>query len=775
MLGCNQVSIQKASTSVQVIAPASMQTGHCVPWQVSLKSGNKNQAAKEATTVGVALTINGVSVPGANVYSDSQCRNVITSTTISAGSSSATVYSSYNLISALKLTASTAIATGSASASTSMALSRVSIIAGKPDQWGSKEGIGDLARIDGSRGIATDGTYLYVTAHYSKVIYRINIATRENSFLAGYGQQSGTTDGIGPAARFGDAWGLTVHNGYLYVCDSGNRTIRRIDLSTREVTTYAGTTGVQGFADGTGLAATFTNPLGIVSDGTYLYVSDGTKIRRINPANAQVTTIAGTGVNGTTDGPGASATFSTPTMMSTDGSNLYLAEWSQHIIRKIDLTDVNYPVTTIAGTAGAIGFADANGSAARFSSPHAAHYYAGNLYIPDFGNARVRKLDLSTGDVTTYAGSGITDFRDGTFATAEIARPIDIVEAGGNLYITERWNATIRKLDTTAETITTIVGTGFHSSDYANIDGVGDAARFTYAKSSEFDGTYVYIADCSGNTIRRMHFATREVVTIAGSGVDGFADGVGLAAQFSCPQGLALHNGMLYIADWNHRIRKLDLSTSQVTTVAGDGTGGNVDNVGTAARLNRPVALALTGNKLFVAEYDGKVVREINLTTMMVTTVAGSHAVAGTTDGLGTAARFTTPNGLTVSGNYLYITDNTAVRRMDLSNYDVTTFAGSTTGGYLDGIGSAARFAWLTSVTSDGTSLYVSDTSNYTIRKINIASTEVTTLGGVGPAVYGTANSDNLTNATFYWPLGLIYTPVGIIYSCDGLSYCWIH
>ena len=171
------------------------------------------------------------------------------------------------------------------------------------------------------------------------------------------------------------------------------------------VTTIAGRAGTAGHADGTGTAATFNIPTGITTDGTNLYISDygDDIIRKMVISTGAVTTIAGQeGVKGSADGPGTNATFSGPDGITTDGINLYIVDrWNDTIRKMVTSTGV---VTTIAGRAGVPGHADGTGTNATFNEPAEITTDGTNLYITDTGNDTIRKMVISTGVVTTIAG-----------------------------------------------------------------------------------------------------------------------------------------------------------------------------------------------------------------------------------------------------------------------------------------------------------------------------------------------------------------------------------
>ena len=211
-------------------------------------------------------------------------------------------------------------------------------------------------------------------------------------------------------------------------------------------------------------------------------------------------------------------------------------------------------VTTLAGS-GTAGFADATGSAAQFRSPFGvAVDSSGTVYVGDNGNHRIRKI-TPAGVVTTLAGSGVAGFADGTGTVAQFDYPAAVsVDSLGTVYVADRRNNRIRKI-TPAGVVTTLAGSG----TYGFTDGTGSAAQFYHPASVAVDSSdTVYVADLSNQRIRKITPAG-VVTTLAGSGVAGFADGTGGAAQFNYPFSMAVDSsGTVYVSDNNNqRIRKI--------------------------------------------------------------------------------------------------------------------------------------------------------------------------------------------------------------------------
>lgn len=324
-------------------------------------------------------------------------------------------------------------------------------------------------------------------------------------------------------------------------------------------------------------------------------------------------------------------------------------------------------VSTLAGQPGSGGNANGAGPAARFDHPaDVAVDGAGNVYVADTDNHTIRVV-TPAGVATTLAGQGgISGHADGTGAAAQFNHPSGIaVDGAGNVYVGDTDNDTIRKI-TPAGAVTTLAG---QPGTAGHADGNGTAATFSgpAGLAVENAGT-LYVADSLNHTVRRIT-AAGAVGTIAGlAGFSGGDDGVGGAARFSGPQGLALDGaGNLDVADTgNSTIRRIALTTGAVTTVAGlAGSTGSIDGSASQARFHYPSSIAsdVAGN-LYVADTDNHIVRSI-APSGAVGTLAGMAGVGGTADGAGGDARFNFPTGIAVDGTgnvYVADTNNDAIR-----------------------------------------------------------------------------------------------------------------
>jgi streptogramin lyase len=342
------------------------------------------------------------------------------------------------------------------------------------------------------------------------------------------------------------------------------------------------------------------------------------------------------------------AGFNAPRGVAIDrGGNVYVADYYNSTIRKIDPAGV---VTTLAGSARLPGTADGTGSEARFTHPTGlATDSGGNLYVADTDNHTIRKI-TPTGTVTTFAGSArMAGSADGTGNAARFNHPEGVAtDNTGNIYVADSVNRTIRKI-TASGVVTTLAGS---AGKRGSTDGTGGAARFHSPEAVATDGDgNVYVSEMFNNTIRKIT-PSGAVTTLAG--VPGFfktgsADGTGSAARFNNPAGIATdRDGNIYVADWvNATIRKIT-PTGVVTTFAGfpskpkTRAGGrccNVNGVGSAARFAGPYGLA-TDSAGNVYVADTFDCTIRKITSEgTVSTIAGSAGICGSADGFATAVR----------------------------------------------------------------------------------------------------------------------------------------
>ncbi len=574
-------------------------------------------------------------------------------------------------------------------------------------------------------------------------------------------------DGSGISARFHQPRRLIFSpKGDLIVSDYENHRIRKVD-SVGKVTTLAGS-GIAGEKDGSALLAQFKFPDGMAYDDQgNLYIADsGNHIIRKIDLLGNVSRFAGTGTSGRNNGSPSQAQFSQPSGIVFDSATktFYIAERGNHTIRKIDLAGT---VSTLTGT-GIAGNTDGGPTVAQFNQPTGLVVVGSSLYVVDSENHRIRHVTLSNGTTDTLVGTVGKGASDGAVTSAQFNKPFDIVAAGPLFYITDQGNHVFRILQgSTVTTHSTKIPApqGIASNDkelyvasqsknlihhispsgggdqpfagselHGYADGSALSARFNqpYAISNARNGD-IHIADRGNHVIRRIN-ASKIVSTIAGTpNQAGFNNGPATLAKFSTPSGLAFDvSDNLYIVDTdNHCIRKLD-STGNVSTLAGTcGSMGFGDGAAQQARFNRPHGIAIdsTGN-IFVADRDNYRIRKID-PNGVVSTIAGDGK-SGYQDGPPDQARFYEPFGIAVDKNgVIFVADtrNHRIRKIDPQT-GVTTYAGSGTPDHQDGAALQARFSRPHSLVLDPQgNLLVVDTDNHCIRKI-APTGQVSTMAG---------------------------------------------
>ena len=376
-------------------------------------------------------------------------------------------------------------------------------------------------------GVLANGTEIY--SNEVSAIPASGLSVRTHAGGAG-GQ--GNTNGDGYDAKFNFPQGLSVDaNGFIYLADSANHLIRRISPRIGDV----------------------------VNAGGSAYAIEG-----------QATTFAGLGTWGNANSPlPLNASFFDPwsTCVDSTTGNIYVADSTNHSIRQITPAGI---VTTLAGAntaASGSGSTNAVGTSARFHYPQAIACDGTNVFVADTYNNLIRQIVIATGTVTTLAGTsgqvgqGSAD-GVGTAAMFYLPRGISVDSTGTNLYVSDSGNHTIRRIVILTGTVTTLAGT---AGVQGKADGTGSAANFSFPRGIAVSAAgNVYVADSSNHLIRRINSTTGVVDTVAGSGTQGSQDGVGIYASFWFPQGIAYTASTaggcpcLYVSDTeNHKIRRI--------------------------------------------------------------------------------------------------------------------------------------------------------------------------------------------------------------------------
>jgi hypothetical protein len=382
---------------------------------------------------------------------------------------------------------------------------------------------------------------------------------------------------------------------------------------TYAFSTILGQAGQNEIIDGTNGSVRFYIPrcLAMGLSGNY-FISDDSVVRMVTTAgtNLMVNTLAGTPhVNGGTDGTNSGALFNTPSGLAVDSAtNIYVADWGDHTIRKITPTGTNWVVTTLAGMSGVAGSADGTNGDALFKNPFGVVLdNGGNLIVTDSENDTIRKVSPQGTNwiVATLAGSaGSAGSADGTNAFARFSTPRDVaLDAAGSLYVTDFDNHTVRKI-TQAGTnwiVTTIAGM---AGQGGTMDGTNATARFSGPDGIGLDGAgNIYVTDSTDAVIRKITPAgTNWVVSTIGglAGVSGSTNGTGTNALFYYPDNIKVNiAGQLYIPDRNNDIiRQGVITTPSRFTFTAEHIGNGLFVIGGTNSVPFAAAYLLTSTSL---------------------------------------------------------------------------------------------------------------------------------------------------------------------------------
>lgn len=665
-------------------------------------------------------------------------------------------------------------------------------------------------------------------------VMKIDVTGRTRKVAGGFGC---TFSGdAGPAVQAGVCTprGLAFDAlGNLFIADSGNARIRKID-TTGTISTYAGT-GSCSYA-GEGLAA--ATPVADLLDLKFapsgnLYLSTasgcgGTRVRRISPAGMS-SLVAGNGTNASTadDGgvqlPAASA-IQNPVSIAVDAlENVYIGEHDAHRIKRVAADGGS--LTNFAGTGGSgNGGENVAATAGQLSSPRALAWDAdGGLVVSSFSGFRLRRIDLVSNTIATYAGStsGLVQADGIAAAMAKIGRPSALaLSPAGVLHFatyadTNAAPNSIKRVDA-AGLVQPVLGPAPLATNAT------DAFVFRpYGVAFDPSGTW-FVSDRENDRIYKVDTSGGFGV-YAGTGVRGVGGDGALAkdAQLSAPEAMVFDSGDLYFLDnGNARVRKIDAggiistvagggatpagcsSTSNTPTAppAGAGAGYNCfgdDYFASSAILISPRGLLKAGNTLFISEYEpslsatllrGNRIRRVNLQTNVITTLAGSTDFRGPTNGFSgdngpaTAALLLQPTGMAIdpAGDLVFgDSGNRRLRKVNLVSSPVgqiTTIAGSATSSSTGNGGPAAvatfRRPWGLVYDASG-NLYVSDFDANNVRRIDaqlivapVAGAQGCSSCALGFAGDGAAARDS----TLANPTGIAVSPSGAVFVCDSFN-----
>ena len=661
-----------------------------------------------------------------------------------------------------------------------------------------------LADINSPYKTVTDSAgNLYIADSGNNRVRKVTAATGVITTIAGTGipGYSGDTKAA-TSAELNDPVSLAFDKaGNLYIADANNNVVRKIIMATGIITTVAGN-GTPGY-NGDGVAATAANlnyPRGLAFDAAgNLYISDSYnfRIRMVTANTGNISTVAG-GFYFGYGGDGGLATdaeMTEPGGIAIDGlQNLDIADSFNSVIRQVNLP--SGIITTVAGYcsgqeygscfSGFGGDGGAATSAELFYPQDVAVDNQLNLYIADTFNSVIREVTKSNGIINTIAGNSSQCFSeagDGSVALAgQVCYPYGVsVDVSGNVYLANYSTSRIGKVfvannpptvSTAAPAFSmtggtyagpqtvTVTDSTPGASIYITLDGTTpNGASQGYFGPINVTGTVTikaiavapgYLPSTVASEPYIITLAPSAVIsTIAGNGVFGFSGegGPATAAEVGNPTGIAVNtNGDVYFSDTgNELVWKVAAGTGIISIVAGNGTRGNSGNGGpaTSAELSNPVAIALdSAGNLYIADANNYEIRMVSAATGTITTIAGNGTYGYSGDnGPATAAEMTNPYGLAcdTAGN-LYIADsnNEVIRKVNLSTGIISTFAGNGSYPYSGDGGQAlaAGIPYPEALAVDGAgNLYIFDGSSR-LRKVTVSTGIITTVAGNGDSGY---------------------------------------
>jgi sugar lactone lactonase YvrE len=570
---------------------------------------------------------------------------------------------------------------------------------------------------------------------------------------------------FGPYAMASDT------SGNLYIVTYNDNRVRKIDASTKLVTTIAGT-GVAGYSGDGGLAtAAQLNFYGVlpgiaVDKSGNVFIGDygNNRVRKIDATTHKITTIAGVGVDGYSGdgGVAVAAQVSGPAGIAVDtAGNVYFADNNNSVIRKI--TVKTGKISTVAGDNNQGGTFSGDGSAATaagLNNPERiALDAAGNIYIADQQNLRIRKVTAATGIINTIAGNGLLGATgDGGAATSAALGYIKgiTLDAAGNIYLADPTYHRVRKITVATQKISTIAGTG--TPDYTGDGGLATSANLHSPSDVLVDKSGNILIDDNGNNVlRKIATATGIITTAAGDGTDGFT-GVQTALQAQItPQALTFSpNGDMVVADGLYYDVRAVNTVGAAYIYAGlpnpdpklASKGAPLNGVlASTTRFNAPVGIAAdANNNIYIADVFNNTVRVINYGTKFIYNYAGTGTAGYSGDNAAaTAAKLNAPYGIALdSKGNLYIADalNNSIRKVDASTKIITTIAGTGTAGYSGDNGAATsatlNFPYAVAADASG-NIFIVDRGNKKVRKITAATGIISTILNNGHVLSGIA------------------------------------
>ena len=516
-------------------------------------------------------------------------------------------------------------------------------------------------------------------------------------------------------------------------------------------------------------------------------VTDASNVRlRYVDQEPLLRTLIGNGSVGYTgDGGNAlAATLNSPQMAVTDtNSNVYIADMCNNLIRIYSQTAST--LSTYAGT-GVAGLSGDTGPAllAQFAAPYGVALDSYNdLFVTDMSNCGVRVIEPVSGNIYNYAGNYVNGFSgDGGPATAaSLSYPRGIaVDGSNNVYICDTGNSRIRRIDNVTGIISTVAGNG--TEGYSGNNGPGYLASLSSPRGVTVDGNgNLYIADTNNNCIRFLNIHTCILTTTVGQPPRGGYLGNNTFAQFSLlsnPSQVLYDksSAYMYIADsGNARIRLVDTTTNVIYDYVGNGSPafyGNQTYISDAVFGSIECVAADLENNVYISDGAANLIRKIDMSTLTISTVVGTGVGGYTGNGIGALQQISTPRTLLadMENNILFCdTENHRVRKYISTTREITTLAG--TGDASDygdgGLASLAALNYPKALAQDTEgNIYIGDSSNYRIRRVDAMTGIITTCAGIGAPGIITAGGSAVSTSIGY--VNAITTAQDALYITDA-------
>ncbi len=584
---------------------------------------------------------------------------------------------------------------------------------------------------------------------------------------------AGGTPGTGsnPATHlFEGLAGAAVSGDTEYVLAGGVAV--KYDVSTGVVSRVAGTSGRKGFFGdgGPAAAATFNDAAAIAVDAAGdVFIADtgNNRVREVDHATGNISTIAGNGVSAHAGmgGPATAASMYRPSSLAVaPNGDLFIGE----TYGDVDVVDHATHVVTVAAGGGAPLDHLGDGGPATSAEVIATALtvdIAGDLYIADAAHQRIRRVDHSSHDISTVAGSAVAVISGGSYSyvtfpggfsgdggpatAAKLDSPAGVaLDASGNLYIADTHNNVVREVDHSSHLISTVAGNGASAFDTGD-GGPATAAGLVFPTSLVVDGDGDLLINDGElyGAVRRVDHSSQQIGTVFGSSSLSASNGdqaLGASLGWLGPITTDAAGNVYFDAVFTHTVQRIDAATGVVTTVAGGGSpvSGNGDGgLATDASLDAPAQIAISpSGAIYIADVDGHRVRKVDPTTHVITTVAGNgtYGLSGN-GGPATSAQLQFPQALALDaqGN-LFIGELQSIRRVDHATGIITAYAGATwkpgapnLGTSGDGGPALAATIWMRTLAIDPSgSLLLAN--GYKVRRIDSQTGIITTVAGTG-------------------------------------------